>query len=112
MSTDHSPHDRSLLSSSTILILSAFLVGLAAGGAAGSELSPYVLACGAAGLVSFFALKTVARRRHEKSVEQEQRHVEDRLDRHIKPADSHAPSSPRISRAERLIATASAAKAS
>lgn len=77
---------RSLLSASTIVILSAFLVGVAVGEVGGPDFSPFVLMCGLCGFVTFIGLRLSSRRRRSEALEQEIRQVENRLDRHVKPA--------------------------
>jgi hypothetical protein len=72
-----------IISVSTVLILSAFLIGMATGNVIGSDLEPYVLACGLAGMISFIGLELAAFRRKMNAIEEHKRIVEDRLDRHV-----------------------------
>ncbi|MFV0444875.1 MAG: hypothetical protein ACK5Q5_14985 [Planctomycetaceae bacterium] len=83
MPKDTHRDERRIISHTTVLILSAFVIGMAAGNTLGTELEPYVLACGLTGIVSFIGLEVAAFRRKIKAIEQEQRHVEGRLDRHV-----------------------------
>ncbi len=72
-----------LISASTILILSGVLIGMSVERMVGNDLSLYVLSCGLAGILAFVALDLAATRRKEQQLESEQRHAEDRLDRHV-----------------------------
>lgn len=84
-STDHPP----LLSSATILILSGFLIGISIGNAVGTELSPFLFACGLSGLLSFVVFEAANRRRAAQAAEEGQRQVERRLRKHVRPVSSH-----------------------
>lgn len=75
--------DVQVISVTTILILSAFLIGLAVGNVIGTELEPYVLACGLCGMLAFIGLELAAFHRKMLAIEEEKRHIEDRLDRHV-----------------------------
>lgn len=77
------PPEAPLVSVTSILILSAFLIGMAVGNVLGTELEPYVLACGLSGLLAFIGLELAAFRRKIQALEEEKRHIEHRLDRHI-----------------------------
>lgn len=97
MTSERSGSERSVVSNSTILILSVFLVGVASGGMGGSEFSAYVLDCGLAGLVAYLGLEVAENRRRSEALQQEQKIVESRLDRHVKPVAGlpiNVPSSP------------------
>ncbi len=72
-----------IISLTTILILSAFLIGMCVGNFIGTELEPYVLACGLSGILSFIGLELAAFRRKMVAMEEEKRHLEGRLDRHV-----------------------------
>ena len=72
-----------LISASTILILSGFLIGLTVGKIVSESLSPYVLACGLAGFLAFIALELAGTQREEQSAHEEKVHVQGRLDRHV-----------------------------
>lgn len=72
-----------IISVTTILILSAFLIGMAVGNVIGTELEPYVLACGLAGMLAFIGLELAAFHRKMLALEEDKRHLEDRLDRHV-----------------------------
>lgn len=77
---DNSP---SLISATTILILSAFLIGTSLGGFLEEELSRRVWWSGVAGMVAFVVLEALAFRRRRRTQENEQKYVEDRLQRHV-----------------------------
>jgi hypothetical protein len=83
---DSSP---SLLSASTVLILSAFLIGTSLGGFLDSELSKCVLLSGLAGVVAFIALEILAFRRRQRAIQDDQKLVEDRLQRHVSLRGQH-----------------------
>ena len=72
-----------IISASTILILSGFLIGLTVGKIVSEDLSPYVLSCGLAGFLAFIALESAGTQREEKSDYDENVHVQGRLDRHV-----------------------------
>ena len=72
-----------IISTSTILILSGFLIGLTVGKMVSESLSPYVLSCGLAGFLAFIALEFAGTQREEKSDHDEKVHVQTRLDRHV-----------------------------
>ncbi len=72
-----------LISASTILILSGFLIGLTVGKIVSDSLSPYVLSCGLAGFLAFIALEFTGTQREEQSAHEEQIHVQGRLNRHV-----------------------------
>ena len=72
-----------IISTSTILILSGFLIGLTVGKIVSESLSPYVLSCGLAGFLAFIALELTGTQREEKIDQDEKVHVQTRLDRHV-----------------------------
>ena len=72
-----------LISNSTILILSGFLIGLTVGKIVSESLSPYVLACGLSGFLAFIALEFTGTQRDEQAAHEEQVAVQNRLDRHV-----------------------------
>ncbi|MEZ5941840.1 MAG: hypothetical protein R3C18_10630 [Planctomycetaceae bacterium] len=74
---------RPVLSATTILILSGFLIGLTVGRVVGEDLSPYVLSCGLAGCLAFMAFDVAGTRREEDAVAEEKRQAEERLDKHV-----------------------------
>ncbi len=80
---DREPDEVQVISVTTILILSAFLIGIAIGNVIGTDLEPYVLACGLAGMLAFIGLELAAFHRKMLALEEEKRHLESRLDRHI-----------------------------
>jgi hypothetical protein len=88
MTTTSSRRERSLLSTSSILILSALLVGVSSIGVGGREFAPYVLICGMAGFIAFLGLELSGDRRRIEALEQEQRNIESRLDRHVRPSSN------------------------
>ena len=75
--------ERPLISTSSILILSGFLIGVTVGKIVAEDLSPYVLACGLSGFLAYIALDIAATRREEEAAAEEIRHVHGRLDRHV-----------------------------
>ncbi len=72
-----------LISNSTILILSGFLIGLTVGNIVSDSLSPYVLSCGLSGFLAFIALEFTGSQRDEQAAHEEQVQVQSRLDRHV-----------------------------
>ncbi len=76
-------HEHHVISTSTILILSGFLIGLTVGKIVSESLSPYVLSCGLAGFLAFIALEFTGTRREEEEAHEEQVQVQSRLDRHV-----------------------------
>ena len=83
MAKKKSTDERPLISASTILILSGFLIGLTVGKIVNESLSPYVLSCGLAGFLAFIALELTGTQREEQSAHEERVHVQGRLDRHV-----------------------------
>lgn len=77
------PPEYHLVSVTSILIFSSFLIGMAVGNVLGSELEPYVLACGLSGFLAFIGLELAAFRRKMLALEEEKRNIEHRLDRHV-----------------------------
>lgn len=80
--------ERALISTTSILILSGFLIGVTVGKLVADDLSPYVLACGLAGLLAYIALDIAATRREEEAAEEEIRYMHGRLDRHVMSINS------------------------
>lgn len=74
---------RELVSGTSILILSGFLIGMTVGRTVNEELSPFVLAAGLAGLVSFIGLEVSRARARERQALAEQETVTSRLQRHV-----------------------------
>ena len=72
-----------VISASTILILSGFLIGLTVGKIVSESLSPYVLSCGLAGFLAFIAQEFTGTQREEEEAHVEQVQVQSRLDRHV-----------------------------
>lgn len=72
-----------VVSTSTILILSGFLIGLTVSKIVSDTLSPYVLDCGLAGFLAFIALEFAGSRREEEEAHVGQAQVQSRLDRHV-----------------------------
>lgn len=83
-----------LLSHSTILILSAFLIGVAAGKAPDPQIEIYLYLTGFSGLVAYFGLGHIARRRKERTERRKQEKAahrfEMRVSRHV-PRPSRSP---------------------
>lgn len=73
----------SMISTSTILILSGFLIGLSIGQGAADEISAYVMACGVAGLLAFIVFDTANARRMLELERRDREQVEDRLSKHV-----------------------------
>ena len=84
-----------IISASTILILSGFLIGLTVGKIVSEALSPYVLSCGLAGFLAFIALELTGTHREEEEAHSEQVLVQGRLDRHVLSLSSMSFSLPR-----------------
>lgn len=74
---------RPLLSLSSVLILSGFLVGMVASRLISPDLQNFVLATGVVGIISFVALDHVKVRRRHEAEHDEQVYVEGRLLKHI-----------------------------
>jgi len=76
-----------VISHSSVLILSAFLIGLVVHHALPALFEPYLFAAGAAGLVAYLALDIIAARRRERADEIAQRQAErefvNRMHRHL-----------------------------
>lgn len=83
MAAEHKRTESYLISVTSILILSAFLIGMAIGNNLGTELEPYILACGLSGLLAFIGLELAAYGRRVQAIEDEKRHIECRLQRHV-----------------------------
>ncbi|SFI47235.1 hypothetical protein [Planctomicrobium piriforme] len=73
---------RSVISTSTILIISGFILGLSAAQSFG-DLSYYITTCGLAGIVAFLALDLAALRREQSEASRGQENMERRLARHV-----------------------------
>lgn len=71
----------------TLLVLSGFLVGIGLQGVAGTQLGPYTVAAGSAGLLGYLALSHLARRQEQarSTLETERKllRLHARLDRHL-----------------------------
>jgi len=80
--------EKPLISVTSILILSAFLIGMAVGNVVSADLEPYVLACGLSGILAFMGLEMAGLRRRLEQVEAEKRHLEGRLERHVLSASN------------------------
>ena len=72
-----------VISATTILILSGFLIGLTVGKIVSENLSPYVLSCGLAGFLAFIALEYAGTQRKEEEAHDEQVQLQSRLARHV-----------------------------
>lgn len=79
--------ERPLLSHTTILILSSFLIGIAAGRMTTPNSELMVYFTGVFGLVAYFGLGQLARKRQERAelraLERAAHQLESRMDRHI-----------------------------
>lgn len=92
-----------LLSHSTILILSAFLIGVAAGKAPNPQVEIYLYLTGIFGVVAYLGLGHIARRRKERTEQRRQKkaaqQLEIRVSRHVpRPSRSadHRESAPSV----------------
>lgn len=85
MAQESPSRERPLVSITSILIFSAFLIGMAVGNVLGTELEPYVLLCGLSGFLAFIGLELAAFRRKMQAIEDGKRHMENRLERHVMP---------------------------
>ncbi len=92
--------ERPLISTTSILILSGFLIGVTVGKIVAEDLSPYVLACGLSGFLAYIALDVAATRREEDAAAEEIRFVQGRLDRHVNSMNTPAPQQPLTSRVD------------
>lgn len=82
--TEHdSPSTRPLVSVTSLLILSGFLIGVAVGQGVADELSPYVLSSGLAGVLAYLGFDVAASRRRERALLREQQQFITRLSRHV-----------------------------
>jgi hypothetical protein len=77
------------LSTSSILIFSGFLIGLAVSQPMGSELSFCVMMCGVAGLLAFYVLDHANERRGRQRIQRVRHHMEQRLRKHISTGPAH-----------------------
>ncbi|TWT52232.1 hypothetical protein KOR42_31000 [Thalassoglobus neptunius] len=75
-------NNSTLISSTSILIMSGFMIGLTVGKYSGDELSPFLLAGGLSGFLAFLALDLTAARRSQKEKEDNVASIERRLERH------------------------------
>ena len=91
---------RALLSHSTVLILSAFLIGLLVHHAVPTRFEPYLYGAGTAGLFAYLALDIVAARRRARESElaqqQVEREFENRMNRHMPPKSRVQSARPRF----------------
>jgi hypothetical protein len=96
---DTQSHDTHVLSHSTILILSGFLIGIGAGKAATPALENVVLLAGIGGLIAYIGLDSAARRRNQRAtqaaVEKATQALEERYTRHLAANDLKVESTPR-----------------
>lgn len=74
-----------LVSTTSVLILSGFLIGVAVGHGGTGDLSPYVLACGLAGMLAFVGFDLARTRRRERELLDENSMLATRLERHLTP---------------------------
>jgi len=82
-SSDPRPDSAPILSASSILIVSGFLIGLTVGKVVGAEISPYVLTCGLSGFLAFIAFDVSSTRRKEDAIQRDQEMMEEKLDKHV-----------------------------
>lgn len=82
------PDDRPVVSTTSILIFSGFLIGVTLGRGAGGDLSPYVLSCGLAGMLAFVGFELVETRKRERGLLRERKRLLGRLERYLD--DSHS----------------------
>jgi hypothetical protein len=74
---------RPLVSVTSLLILSGFLIGVAVGQGVADDLSPYVLSCGLAGVLAYLGFDCAASRRRERELLKEHEQFMSRLNRHV-----------------------------
>ncbi len=74
---------RPLVSVTSLLILSGFLIGVAVGQGVADDLSPYVLSTGLAGVLAYLGFDCAATRRRERALLREQQQLMSRLNRHV-----------------------------
>ena len=72
-----------VVSRTSILIFSVFLIGVTVGMGAEGEFSQYVLSCGLAGMLAFMGLDLAQTRRRERQLLKEHREMAARLERHL-----------------------------
>ncbi len=77
-----------MLSASTILILSGFLIGLTTSSGLTGEMQRLVFFAGLVGVLAFIGLDHVAERRRLRQEAKEQQLIEDRLARHVNRCDT------------------------
>jgi len=82
MATAEPGREQSLLSTSTILILSGFLLGISLAQPQ-EELSYYVFNCGLIGLIAYITFEMTGVREDRESLQRSQQLVENRLLRHV-----------------------------
>ena len=97
---EKSDSESKLVSSTSILILSGFMIGLTVGKFSASELSPFILAGGLSGFLAFIALDITAARRAKRLKKDIQLQVEERLERHANSLSSIGFTLPPIHQAE------------
>lgn len=84
------PETAPVVSATSILIFSVFLIGITIGQGIGEELSPYVLSCGLAGMLAFMGLDLAQTRRRERELLRERREMVARFNRHLtNPTTDH-----------------------
>ena len=72
-----------VISSSTILILSGVILGLASSQLAGPDMLPYLIAVGLSGFLVYLILDIAANRRELAALEAEREQVEERFEKHM-----------------------------
>ncbi len=83
--------ERPLISRTSILIISAFLIGLSIGQVVATEAAPHILTCGLAGLLAYIAFEQAAARRRDEQIITGQEQLATRLVKHVSNdgADRH-----------------------
>ena len=76
-------NEASLISSSTILILSGIILGAAFNQFIHEGVLPYLIAAGVSGILSYVVFSLAASRRALEILQDERKHVEKRLDKHL-----------------------------
>jgi hypothetical protein len=100
--SDAKSHRKQLISHSTILILSGFLIGIGAGKAAHPDIENYVLLAGVGGLIAYIGLDSAARRRTHRAtqaaMDKATQALEERYSRHLAASEMKVESTPRRGR--------------
>ncbi|QDU39908.1 hypothetical protein Mal4_42620 [Maioricimonas rarisocia] len=81
--TSSGTDDHAVISRTTILLLSGFLIGVVVGEEVDSAMSPVVLVAGAVGVAAFMALDLVSYYHRQQFLAKERQQTENRLERHV-----------------------------